>query len=117
MICTGCPLGNSSSISRSPDGFAVQTRARTQLVAGLNEIVRIAIYKRDEITTDLVCFEVALESGDEITLHEEMPGFDHWAKPLERLSGFDTDWRDRVIHPPFATNEIIAYSRTPHEEK
>jgi hypothetical protein len=116
MIFTEFRLGNSASISCSPGGFAVQTRARTQLVAGFDEIVRIAIYERDEITTDLVCFEVALEGGDEITLHEEMPGFDHWAKSLEQLPGFDANWRDGVIHPPFATNEIVACSRTPHEE-
>jgi hypothetical protein len=116
MIFMEFPLRNSASISCSPETFAVQTRARTQLLAGFDEIVRVAIYKRDEITTDLVCFVVALESGDEITIHEEMPGFDQWIKSVEHLPGFDTSWREKVIHPPFASNEIVAYSRAPHEE-
>ena len=113
---TGFLLRNSASNSSSAGGFAVQTKARTLLVAGFDEIARIAIYKRDEITTDLVCFEVTLASGDVLTLHEEMPGFDDWATSLEQLAGFDADWRDKVIQPPFAANEIVAYSRTPHEE-
>jgi hypothetical protein len=117
MIYTACPLSGSASIGCSPDGFAVQTRAPTHLVAGFAEIVRVAIYKRDEIAIDLVCFEVALDSGDEITFHEELPGFDLWVESLERLSGSDADLRDKAIHPPFAAYEIIAYPRRPHEEQ
>jgi hypothetical protein len=78
----------------------------------LDEIQRVVMYKRDEWTTDLVCCEVWLSAAeDDVTLHEEMAGFDNAMSLLETLPGFRKDWREDVIQPPFAPNVTVVFER------
>jgi hypothetical protein len=39
-------------------------------------------------------------------------GFENLIAAFERLPGFDTDWRDKVIKPAFAENRTIVFSGT-----
>jgi hypothetical protein len=110
-ISTECQLTRQALITCSADSFAVESPAKTEFVAGFEEISRVTISKRDEITADLVIFEIELVNGEQFTLHEEMAGFDAFAEKVEQLSGFDKAWRDKVILPPFETCVTIAYIR------
>jgi len=76
----------------------------------LSEIDRVTFYKRDEITSDLICCDVEI-TGKIWTFHEELEGWPALLRHLERLSGFQTDWFAAVSQPPFATSETIAFSR------
>jgi hypothetical protein len=72
------------------------------------EVTKVAFYKRDEITSDLVCCEVTL--GDWVwTFHEEMTGWPLLIEHLERLPGFRFDWFAAVSQPNFAASETIAF--------
>jgi hypothetical protein len=71
----------------------------------------IVAYKRDLITTDLICFDVVLEDGTLVEVNEEMDGFEHLLNSLERqLPSFDRTWPDKVVHPPFAPNRTVVYT-------
>ncbi len=76
----------------------------------LADIAKVTFYKRDELTTDLICCEVVV--GDEMwTFHEELLGWDLLIGHLQGLPNFRGDWFAAVSQPPFALSETIAFSR------
>jgi hypothetical protein len=78
------------------------------------EVSAIVAYKLDELTTDLVCCDIVTGAGHgkQIrTIHEELLGFDTAMKAFEALPGFDRQWREAVLLPPFATNRTVVYDR------
>lgn len=88
------------------------TRINANLLARLPlmEIGKVTFYKRDEITTDLICCEVMV--GEQVwTFHEELVGWDLLIAHLQGLPGFRGDWFAAVTQPPFATSETVAFSR------
>lgn len=76
-----------------------------------SDIAEIAIYKRDEIVTDLICCDLSMIDGRVWTFHEEMPGFDDLITAFERQPGFAADWRDAVVRPAFAENCMVVFRR------
>lgn len=100
-------------IITTDNGFAIVTAKATDTVP-LDEVRAIVAYKIDELTRDLVCCDILTGSGDgeQIrTIHEEAPGFDTVMARFETLPGFNKQWRDAVILPPFATNRTTIYNR------
>lgn len=83
-----------------------------QILAGfsLSSVERVTFYKRDEITTDLICCEV-VASGQIRTFHEEMPVWDALVARLAGLPGFRQDWFAAVSQPAFQPCEIVAFER------
>lgn len=76
----------------------------------LPSLDEVTFYKRDEVTSDLICCEVLI--GDKVwTFHEELVGWDALIDHLQRLPGFRADWFAAVSQPPFATRETVAFSR------
>ncbi|MGN6121393.1 MAG: hypothetical protein ACTHOJ_00410 [Sphingomonas oligoaromativorans] len=76
----------------------------------LSTVDRVVFYKRDEITTDLICCDV-LASGQFWTFHEEAACWSDLIEHLSRLPGFRSDWYEAVVHPPFSASETVAYER------
>lgn len=100
-------------IITTDNGFAIVTAKSTDAVS-LDEVRAIVAYKLDELTTDLVCCDIVTGAadGEQIrTIHEELLGFDIAMKAFEVLPGFDRQWRDVVVLPPFATNRTVIYDR------
>jgi adenylosuccinate synthase len=78
------------------------------LPIALESVERVTFYKRDELTTDLICCE--LMSCVQIwTLHEELPGWDAAIAELSTLPGFRHDWHAHVSAPPFDANPFVAF--------
>jgi hypothetical protein len=76
----------------------------------LSKIAKVTFYKRDELTTDLICCDVLV--GEQVrTFHEEIVGWDTLIEHLQRLPNFRGDWFAAVSHPPFTTSETVAFSR------
>ena len=76
----------------------------------LTSIKRVTFYKRDELTTDLICCEVESASGN-LFLHEEA---DEWPSSIEHLSkleGFRADWFSQVSQPPFKPCTFVAFEK------
>jgi len=80
----------------------------------LSDVKSIVFFKVDQITTDLICCEVIVKTADgqqSFLINEEMPEFDSLINAFEMLPGFDRQWREKVVLPPFAENRTVAYSQ------
>lgn len=78
----------------------------------LESIDAVTFYKRDEITTDLICCDVGVE-GKIWTFHEELPGWPLLIEHLGKLPGFNQDWYGEVVKPAFAPSITPAYRKAP----
>lgn len=76
----------------------------------LFEIDAVVFYKRDAITTDLICCDVEI-AGQVRTFHEDAKGWSDLIAHLSALPGFRTDWYEAVANPPFAPSETVAFRR------
>ncbi|WP_262503990.1 hypothetical protein [Sphingosinithalassobacter sp. CS137] len=76
----------------------------------LPEIRRVAFFKRDELTTDLICCEVVTAKGA-FLFHEEQSAWQDLIASLERLPGFRRDWYAAVASPAFAPSPLLAFER------
>jgi hypothetical protein len=76
----------------------------------LTDIDAVVFYKRDEITTDLICCDVEV-AGCVSTFHEEAKGWADLIAHLSALPGFRADWYEAVVSPSFAASETIAFDR------
>ena len=77
----------------------------------LDKVTKVQLYKRDQVTTDLICCELTLDGGGALFLHEDMYGWDDQLGRLATLPGFDADWFMKVAQPAFATCHHIAFER------
>jgi hypothetical protein len=76
----------------------------------LPNIGKVTFFKRDELTTDLICCAVAV-GNDVWTFNEEQVGWDLLIGHLKGLPGFRGDWFAAVSQPPFEISETVAFSR------
>jgi len=104
-ICKSRPVREASGrISVSNGGFSVYSDEVLCWELGCDEITRVVAFKRDLLTTDLICFgfEKLDAKGTLWCVHEEMPGFEDFAVELGRIT--DGAWPARfkdVAHPAF----------------
>jgi hypothetical protein len=94
--------------------LTVSGRRNSKVVVPWEEIRQIAGYKRDLLTTDLICLAVVFEGATErmvLDLHEEMAGFRALLDELERRFPFpDSKWWSKVAFPAFAKNWTVLWS-------
>ena len=72
-----------------------------------SEVREVLAYKKDLLTTDLVCLEFITFRDTAVVIDEERPGFHELLRKLPNfLDGFPPaeDWWRQVEQPPFATN-------------
>ncbi|HEX8401236.1 MAG TPA: hypothetical protein VF628_05975 [Allosphingosinicella sp.] len=74
------------------------------------DIQTVVFFKRDELTTDLICCDIEI-GGRVWFFHEEVEGWRLLLQHLQQLPGFDLDWYARVSQPPFANSETVAFRR------
>jgi hypothetical protein len=76
----------------------------------LTTIDAVVFYKRDEITTDLICCDVEAQ-GRVWTFHEEADEWQTLVAHLSKLPGFRGDWYEAVVVLPFDASETLAFER------
>lgn len=76
----------------------------------LEEIEAVTFYKRDEVTTDLICCEVTV-AGRTLFFNEDSDGWDALIRHLQQLPGFRADWFAVVSKPVFLRSEMVAFHR------
>ena len=83
-------------------------------------ITAVGAFKKDELTTDLVCVEIEFAEpgtrhedgrGSVLLIHEQMPGFDEVMRRMEGLPDFQANWRSAVCREPFATDSVTIFRR------
>jgi hypothetical protein len=77
------------------------------------DITRAQVYKRDLLTTDMICLVLERADGTGLELNEE--DYQGWNELLEqlpkRLPGSVENWWCDVAFPAFATNEKTIFQR------
>jgi hypothetical protein len=105
-------------IEMTTSGFRIAQPSQLPFEISWQEITHIVAYKKDLLTTDLVCFDIETGRADNLrtfTIHEEAEGFELLDAEFGRvLTGYNSMWRIKVIQPPFATNRTTIYESTPH---
>lgn len=76
----------------------------------LPEIDQVSFFKRDEVTTDLICCEVTVRDKAWF-FHEEDEGWEVLLAHLSNLPGWRLDWFSAVSQPPFAECRTVTYRR------
>jgi hypothetical protein len=76
----------------------------------LSGIDAVIFYKRDELTTDLICCDVKVR-GQVWTFHEEAPDWSDLIAHLSALPGFLRGWHETVAGDPFSRSETVAFDR------
>ena len=80
----------------------------------LADVQSVTMFKRDELTTDLICCEVEVDgsNGRQVHLtHEEAPEWVAWLAEPSNLPGFDADWHAKVSQPVFEACVTEVYRR------
>ncbi len=78
------------------------------------EVAEVRAYKRDLLSTDLICLLVFTAAGPVLEVHEEMEGWEELLLALPRhLPGCLAREQvlARMLQPPMATNETVVYAR------
>jgi hypothetical protein len=96
-------------ITIAEDSFTIALPTQTETVR-LDTVTAVVLYKRDLLTIDLICCDIFTEDLVH-TVHEELTGFDNLISRLEKLPGFDREWRERVFFPAFAENRTTVFQR------
>jgi len=74
------------------------------------EVEKIVFYKRDELTSDLICCDIRI-SGETWTFDEALPGWSLLIDHLGGLPGFRPDALAAVSQPPADVSEAVAFDR------
>jgi len=69
----------------------------------------VEFFKRDELTTDLICCEV-MDGSVVHFAHEEASDWQALISSLSSLPGFDVDRFAKVTQPTFAESRYLAFS-------
>lgn len=103
-----------SEIFVTDRGFLVVTPEWRSWEVSLDGVVSVAVYKVDELTTDLLCCDVEFDAeGDNriITLHEDMVGFGTLMELFEELPRFRRNWTEIVLRTAFAESRTVLFQR------
>ena len=103
----GSLLADDASLKLAPTNGSIITIAWTS-------IVEIRAFKKDLLTTDLVCLELHINGVEGVyVIHEEMAGYQRAVEAMERfLPGFTTDCCQSVVFPAFETNYRTVWKKT-----
>lgn len=100
-------------IACTPDGLRIE-RTDGEIAFSWASVVRVTAFKRDLLTTDLVCTLFELSDGRCVEIHEELVGWQRAMGELpERLPGCPSgeDWFATVAFPAFETNTTVLFER------
>ncbi len=113
----GRKLKRQSLVSLTEKGF--ELIAKGEVVSALNwdDVDEIVAFKRDLLTTDLLCLDLhSAKDGLWHLVHEEGEGFEEFLSVLEVK--FDVPrpgWWDKVVKPAFKENRTVLYKKAYRE--
>lgn len=96
-----------------PSGFRLICDGQAKGEVLWNQVNRIAAFKDDLLTVDLICMEFILREKDIVfEVNEDIEGFWDLAKRLPTIyPSINREWQSKVVLPPFARNPTTIYQR------
>ena len=98
------------------DSFTIVWPRRPAETWRFDSVTRIAAYKRDLFTIDLICCDITISSGagaETRSVDEEMPGYDNLMSAFAAFPGFNRTWQSSVVKPAFVENLTTLFERAP----
>jgi len=94
-------------------GFKIVTPKGAEAELSWKDIEKIHAFKRDLLTTDLICLAFEKSGTEEwYEINEEMSGYNDLLEALQNhLSGFALVWVLDTTLPAFATNHKVIWER------
>ena len=89
-------------------GFTMDTRP--PISARWSDVMEIIAFKRDLLTTDMICLEFQLGDGTFIETDEEMVGYRRFVAIVESTFDLAPNWWSDVAFPAFRTNTSTIWS-------
>ncbi len=80
----------------------------------LEKIEKVTFFKIDEFTSDLVCCDIVFSDDNGlqiIHLNEDRDDLARVDCYFASVEGYDKNWRENVILPPFEECEYVAFKR------
>ncbi len=97
-----------ATITSDIAGFEIDTEPRISTRwAAITEIVA---FKRDLLTTDLICLQFQLDDGTFVETDEEMVGYRPFIDAVTSKFDLAPNWWSNVAFPPFTTNMATVWS-------
>lgn len=100
-------------IAFTEGGFDLRADTSTVGDVKWNEVQKILAFKRDMVTTDLVCLEFQLVGKDEaFEVNDDVGEFWDLVKRVKDVfPDSDQEWEEQVVKPAFSRNATVIYSR------
>jgi hypothetical protein len=75
-------------------------------------ILEIEGFKRDRVTTDLICLAIRYYEGGgkTVEINEDMEDFDDAVTGLERQEFLGSNWQKFVTLPPFQARRVVLFT-------
>ena len=92
-----------------PIGFFQSSRAEARELASARwaSVLRVVAVKRASSAVEQFCFDVQVEDGRRIEVHEDMIGWDAFiSAATKELAGFRRDWWEPSFHVIFERNPV-----------
>ena len=89
-------------------GFSVRGKAGREVE--WKAIRRIVAFKRDLLTTDLLCLLLELDDGP-MEINEQMIGYAAIEGAMLETLGLGAEWKMAVLFPAFEANATTIYER------
>jgi hypothetical protein len=101
-------------VAGNPDGLRIGSE-RGVWELRWDEVEEVYAFKRDLLTTDLICLAFKKSGADLIfEINEEMAGYQDMMELLpHRLPGFSREWFAAVAYPAFAANHQVIWKKGP----
>ncbi len=90
------------------EGFTAIEGDRRLAVAWC-DVDNVTAFKRDLMTTDLLCLLIGTTAGGAIEIHEERPGYPAFEAALTDALGIGVEWKLNVLFPAFETKATRLY--------
>lgn len=88
------------------DGFKWEIEGHGTGAVNWEDVESVELFKRDLISTDIVCMNFKSKAGGYFLLHEEVKGFVDTVRAMSSYWGLGDDWYRRVVFPPFETCRV-----------
>ncbi len=101
------------TITLTDEGFVLTGGRSGEKRIRWSDVEEIIAFKRDLITTDQLCLGLRISGSDVYEfVDEETPGFSELDSALGvKLASYQSDWKETVVHPPFASNLTTIFRR------
>ncbi len=98
---------SANMIKPDSDGFDWEIEGYGKGRIKWEDVRYVEVFKKDLLTTDVVCMNLRLVSSDWFLLTDEVTGFVELVRTINRLWDLGEEWYGKVLLPPFESCKVV----------